>query len=102
MGEECVLNGRGVRVRVEWVWEGYTEGQTRRAVDIQSPVKRRDVSRLELTGCVHTRNKITRNSTMDFNNSNNNNNEILIKRESLVQPELGALYRKKAKTVQQQ
>ena len=29
------------------------------------------------------------------NNKNDNNNEVLIKREPLVLPELGALYRKK-------
>ena len=40
-----------------------------------------------------------------FNNNNNDNNEILIKREPLVLPDIGALYRgkkKEAKTVQQQ
>ena len=40
----------------------------------------------------------------DSNNNNNNNNEILIKREPLVLPELGALYREKkeARIIQQQ
>ena len=36
------------------------------------------------------------------NNNNNNNDEVRIKRKLLVLPELGALYRKKARTVQQQ
>ena len=41
-----------------------------------------------------------------LNDNNNNHNEVLIKREPLVLPELGALYREKgkkeARTVEQQ
>ena len=40
---------------------------------------------------------------MESLNNNYNYNEVLIKRETLVVPELGALYRKKeSRTVQQQ